>query len=293
MTDDLKMVRSGFRLLGALSPALAGRLAVNVFLTPRRRAISSSAQTIMAQATPLTIQHGSRKLAGYLWENSGPTVLLVHGWESNAGGMRGFVRPLMAAGFQVIAFDAPAHGRSQGRQTNFIDYNGALQTVLQQFGPVQAVVAHSFGAAVTLFTLSQHPYLGVQRIVSLGAPSRLKDMLTIWTSFLGISAATVEKMRQKLVDRVGFPLETMVVETAVSQLTIPGLIIHDRQDQVVSFANAEAIARNWQTATLQSTEGLDHRGPLQDREVIRQVVSFLAEDDRLVQSSRLDQSHVQ
>jgi hypothetical protein len=84
MTDDLKMVRSGFRLLGALSPALAGRLAVNVFLTPRRRAISSSAQTIMAQATPLTIQHGSRKLAGYLWENSGPTVLLVHGWESNA-----------------------------------------------------------------------------------------------------------------------------------------------------------------------------------------------------------------
>lgn len=278
MSNDLKMARSGFRVLGAVSPGLAGRVAVNLFLTPRRRPVSKNAQTTMSQAQSVAIQHGSRQLAGYVWPNDGPTVLLVHGWESNASGMRGFVRPLLAAGFQVAAFDAPAHGRSQGRQTNFVDYTGALQMVIHQIGPVYGVVAHSFGAAVTLYTLSQQPYLGVQRIVSLGAPSRLKDMVNIWTAFLGMSTATVEQMRRKLVDRVGVPVELLMVETAVTQLTIPGLIIHDQRDQVVSFANAEAIARNWQTATLQATEGLDHRGPLQDREVIRQVVAFLADD---------------
>jgi pimeloyl-ACP methyl ester carboxylesterase len=70
----------------------------------------------------------------------------------------------------------------------------------------------------------------------------------------------------------------LAVETAVTQLTVPGLIIHDRQDQIVSFANAERIAQNWQTATLQVTEGLDHRGPLQDRDVIRRVVAFLGDE---------------
>lgn len=278
MTDDLKLARSGFRLLGAVSPGLAARMAVNLFLTPRKRPTSPNAQTIMSQAKAVSIQHGSRKLAAYVWENSGPTVLLMHGWESNASGMRGFVRPLLAAGFQVAAFDAPAHGRSQGRQTNFVDYSGAMQTIIHQIGPVYGMVAHSFGAATALFTLSQQPRLGVQRVVSLGAPSRLKDMVAIWTAFLGMSAATVEQMRQKLVDRVGIPLEMLAVETAVTQLTLPGLIIHDRQDRVVSFANAEAIAQNWQTATLQATEGLDHRGPLQDREVIRRVVAFLADE---------------
>lgn len=275
MSQDLRLMRAGFRLLGHLTPPLAGRLALRLFLTPRRRAASAGAQATLGQARSIMVTHGSRRLAAYVWPNEGPTVLLVHGWESNAGGMRGFVRPLAAAGFRVVAFDAPAHGRSGGRQTNVVDYSGALQTIIHELGPVEAVIAHSFGAATALFTLSQQPHLGVKRVVSIGAPSRLKEMVTIWNAYVGMPEMAAEQMRQQLVDRVGIPLETLAVETAVAHLALPGLIIHDRQDSVVSYVNAKAIARNWQTATLLTTEGLDHRGPLQDRNVMRQVVTFL------------------
>lgn len=276
VSHDLKAARSGFRLLDAVWPDLAGRMAANLFFTPRRRTASQAGQPVMSQAERATVWHGSRQLTGYIWPNDGPIVLLVHGWESNAGGMRGFVRPLLAAGYTVVAFDAPAHGRSQGRQTNIVDYGGALQTIIYQFGPVYGVVAHSLGAATALLTLSQYPYLGVRRIVSIGAPARLRDILDTWVAFLGISNPAMQRMRQKVVDRVGISLEALAVETAVSHLTIPGLIMHDRRDQIVAYANAEAIARNWQTATLYTTEGLDHRGALQDRDTIRRVVAFLA-----------------
>jgi pimeloyl-ACP methyl ester carboxylesterase len=102
-------------------------------------------------------------------------------------------------------------------------------------------------------------------------------MVDIWTAYLGMPPSSVAEMQRKLVDRVGLPLKWLAVETAVAQLNLPGLIIHDRADTIVPYANAEAIHRNWATSTLVATEGLDHRGPLQNREVWQQVTAFLIE----------------
>jgi pimeloyl-ACP methyl ester carboxylesterase len=153
--------------------------------------------------------------------------------------------------------------------------------VIHHFGPVYGIVAHSFGAAATLLTLVREPSLPVQRVVSLGAPSRIKEMVDIWTGFVGMSPASAEQMRQRLVDRVGLPLDSMIVANAAAALTIPGLIIHDQDDKVVNYANAEAIHHNWTTSTLYPTKGLDHRGPLKDRLVLRRVVTFLSDEAKM------------
>jgi pimeloyl-ACP methyl ester carboxylesterase len=277
MQRELKWLRTGFQFLGTVAPNITGRIALNIFLTPRKRPITARARQLMQQAEQITIAHGSRQLAAYVWQNEGPTILLVHGWESNASGMRSFVQPLHQQGFRVVAFDGPAHGRSTGKQTNLIDYSGALETVIKTLAPVQAIVAHSFGAAATLFTLSREPNLGIERVVSIGAPSRLQEMVDIWTTFMGMNRSSVAEMRRKLVDRVGLPIEGITTATAVSQLTIPGLIIHDQADTVVPYSSAQAIHAHWPTSTLITTQGLDHRGPLQDREILRQVTTFLTE----------------
>ena len=115
-------------------------------------------------------------------------------------------------------------------------------------------------------------------MVSIAAPTRLMDMFHAWTGFVGASEPMRNRMMQSLVDRVGIPIETLEIDTAVSKLTIPGLIFHDHQDSIANFSNAEAIANNWQSAQLIATDGLDHRGPLQNKQVIRQTVEFLIED---------------
>ena len=276
--NHLKVARTIFRLLGALGTEVTARVAVNRFLTPRKRPLSAKSQSIFDQAYPITIAHGSRELAAYVWDAYGPTVLLVHGWEANASAMRGFVRPLLRQGFRVVAFDAPAHGNSTGKQTNIIDYGGAIQTVMQNMGPVDFIVAHSFGAAATLTMLSRMPTHGVKKVVSLGAPSSLEDMLVVWTGYLGLSPEVKAAMERRIVDRVGTSLASLSVETAVASLTIPGLIIHDQQDQMVAFSNAEAIHRRWFNSDLLPTEGLDHRGILYSKEVLRTVAAFLAHE---------------
>jgi esterase/lipase len=118
-------------------------------------------------------------------------------------------------------------------------------------------------------------------MVSLSAPTRLEDMLTVWTNYLGMSTAVTAAMERRIVDRVGVSLASLSVETAVDNIKIPGLIIHDRQDRMVAFSNAEAIYRRWQNSELMATEGLDHRGVLYNKEVLRAVTAFLAPETML------------
>ncbi len=77
--DHLKVARTSFRLLEALGTELTAKVAVNRFLTPRKRPLSAKAQADLEKAYPVTVPHGTWELAAYVCGAYGPTVLLVHG----------------------------------------------------------------------------------------------------------------------------------------------------------------------------------------------------------------------
>ena len=56
----------------------------------------------------------------------GSTVLLMHGWEGRPTQFALLIRGLVDAGYGVIALDAPAHGRSPGREANVVLFARAL-----------------------------------------------------------------------------------------------------------------------------------------------------------------------
>ena len=53
-------------------------------------------------------------------------MVLVHGWGSRAGRFSGMARALAGSGFRVVAYDAPAHGRSTGRLASLPEFARAL-----------------------------------------------------------------------------------------------------------------------------------------------------------------------
>ncbi|WP_425463028.1 hypothetical protein [Luteimonas granuli] len=56
-----------------------------------------------------------------------------------------WVPHLRAAGYAVVAFDQPAHGRTCGQRTNLPEFIVALSRVAAAFGPAAALVGHSLG----------------------------------------------------------------------------------------------------------------------------------------------------
>lgn len=57
---------------------------------------------------------------------------------------------------------------------------------------------------------------------------------------------------------------------------LPGLIIHNLEDEVIGIDSAEAIAASWQSAELVPTTGLGHSRTLRDPAVIDQIVTFIS-----------------
>lgn len=273
---QIRVIRILFRLLYSVSPMLASRLGTYLFLMPRQRPYSQKALAVLASAQSTTFQHGSRQLQGYIWgEPDCPAILLVHGWESNAGSMRAFVPPLVQRGYRVIAFDAPAHGRSAGSSTTIYDYSGALQSISEEFGPIDGVIAHSLGAVATMLMLGREAQLGVKRVVILAAPANMVDIIRAWGEFLHFPHSVINQMRQRLIDRIGLPIDDQTVERAVANISIPGLIIHDENDSVIPHGNAFAIHNRWKSASVAATQGLDHIGILHSPKTVELSASFI------------------
>ena len=128
-------VRWLFRIVSAFSSALAARLAMRAFLTPLARPIEPEEEQFLATAESRTLASGSGALQVYSWPAEtpdAPTVLVVHGWISHAARMADIVRALHERGLRVVAFDAPAHGRSGGTQADMHDFRTAIQTVIAE-----------------------------------------------------------------------------------------------------------------------------------------------------------------
>jgi pimeloyl-ACP methyl ester carboxylesterase len=268
--NTLATIRTANRLLGDLAPKLTAQLARRMLMTPHVSRPRDWELATLAQAEPITFRFG---LAGLRWGNEGPIVLLVHGWEGRPTQFARLVAPLRAAGRQVIAIEAPAHGRSPGHESHVFAFTEALLEAGAELRGVEAVVGHSMGGSAALLALAQG--LRAERAVVLGAPASLTRVLDRFAHMLALPPeARVEFLR--LVDEhVGVPAATLDVEQLGAHLALPGLVVHDRDDESVPFTEAEALARSWRGAQLVATQGLGHRKVLGDAGIVARVAEFL------------------
>ena len=154
-----------------LFPELAGAWAERMFLTPPRASDAAASALDLIDARNSFVEHKRRLISTWRWgSRDAPAVLLAHGWGGNAAQMRGFVFPLLQAGYRVIAYDQPAHGVSEGKLTGLPDFADVLGEVAAYYGNVQGVIAHSLGAYLWLHYASLTGAVHVRRALLVAPP---------------------------------------------------------------------------------------------------------------------------
>ena len=276
------LLRHGFQGLRALSLPLAARLAERLFLTPPRHPLPPAEADALATGRAFHLPFEGHHLAAWAWgprQGAAPTVLLFHGWGGRAGQLRGFIAPLVEAGYRVVAFDAPAHGRSGGSQASILTFAAALEAVAARVGPVHGIVAHSMGCAGTAVSLARG--LDVDRVCFIAPPARARTYYEQFLGFLGLPGPWVPEYCRRFAVRQGFTWNQLEVPALAPRMGARLQVFHDAGDRDVPFAEGEAIVAAWPGAELHRTEGLGHRRILKSAEVQARAVAFLAEGQRL------------
>lgn len=268
--------RGAARSLSALAPGLAAIWLERLFLTPRRYQMPEREKAWTAGAEVWRIPfEADRLMQLYAW-GQGPVVLLAHGFSGRGSQMGAYIAPLVARGYRVVTFDAPAHGASGGRQTALPEAAEAIGKVAAHLGPLAAVVAHSNGAAATSVALSQG--MDCARVAYISPPEDLNRFLNGVARVLGFTGAVAARTRARVEARYGVGFEALRGAPLAARQDIPALIVHDRADPMVPFADGQRIAEAWPGATLIGTEGLGHARILRDPGVLAAVVAFVAPD---------------
>lgn len=273
----LKMMQFAFGTLGRVFPKLFAKLAFRFFAMPQIRAKHRTSDVVIEQANISEILVGKNMLKTYEWGAGEKTILLVHGWQSRGTALRSFVPKLNESGFRVVAFDAPAHGDSSGKRADLVGYGGAVKALYNKYKNVTGVICHSFGGAAAAYAMYKlDPSIELERFVMIGTPSAFSYPVYNGLKTMNAPPMVRKYFIEKLENVSGMELGKTNFKYLNPFLKIEkALIVHDKQDEQVDFAEAEETVKHWQNAELQVTDGFGHFHLIKSPEVIERVVDFI------------------
>ena len=266
-------IRKSFELLEFISPYLASKLANLLFFTPIRFRVPKKELGYLKAAKTKTIAFKKNKVKIYEWGNAEKGVLLVHGWSGRATQVAHLTNPLLEAGFKVYSFDAPAHGNSNGRHSHFLEFSELIFELKKRHQDIEYIVGHSMGGSACIHAISQG--LQIKKCVSIASPSNIDWVLNSFCTQINVSTKVEKRIKKQIETKFNAKFEEFSVRTLVKKVSLPGLIIHCKDDQDTPFKAAQEIHQNWKNSTLVFTKKLGHRRILKDKEFAQTIIDFL------------------
>ena len=184
----------------------------------------------------------------------GPGVVLVHGWESGRDRTLPYARFLNAAGFHVLTFDVRGNGGNGPERLPIsggeygADAAAAMDALLRRPEVTTGgVVGHSLGGIGALLTAATDPR--VAAVVSVSAPADPTRLTRL----------TFRLAHLPLPDPIAYPLAWLTTRvylrprrhrvadvsatTAAGRITVPLLLAHGSDDEIVPIAHFERLVR--------------------------------------------------
>ena len=269
----LRLLKPAMRLTQIVSPSAAAALAERLFFHIPPTKVSPRGQQFLARGERFDLVVEGRRVVGWTW-GEGPTTYLVHGWGGSSGRIYPMAEAVLESGRRLVMFDAPGHGASGSGLSSMPEFARALQAVVRHAGEPESVVAHSMGASAAMLAASWG--LSSNRFVFVAPAANPADWVAPFGSMLGLSQGVMERLRSRSERRLRISWDELDTRVYARRMALPLLVIHDRDDPTVPFANGRDIAGAWPGARLIETSGLGHSDILRDPGVIDHVLGFLA-----------------
>jgi len=289
----LRYYKTKFRIWAAISKKKAAEKAFDLFCTPQQRKLKKLSK-IFEQAEKSQFKVEGITITGWRWKpvrsgyprpyRHGPAggypaerkVLILHGFESSVTNFDRYIKPLTQKGYEVLAFDAPAHGRSGGKKITAPLYKKTIQEINKRFGPVQSYLAYSFGGLAVSLALEETEHTNDYRLVLIAPATETVTAIDTFFSFLKLDPALRPEFDKIILQKGGVSPSWYSIGRALKHLRAKVLWFHDEEDDVTPLSDVLKVkAENYPNAEFVITKGLGHRRIYRDNKVSKQIIEFL------------------
>lgn len=256
----MRLLKLYLQLLQRLAPGRAVNLLYRLMSNPRVRKPRGVEEEVLATATQADVPFGEHALRRYEWGRGRPRrALLVHGWEGRAGNFAGLVPLLVARGYHVLTYDAPAHGKSSQGRTYMFEFGEFLTGVLREFEP-EVILSHSFGSVNTAVALQPIPDTPLELWVMVTTPHRFRTRFEELVALFGILPRVQARLLTRIEAEVQQPIDALdLAQYAAAFTAIDRVVIaHPVHDRILSIAGARVVHAALPQSTLHELEGVGH-----------------------------------
>lgn len=261
------------RFLEWVYPPAAVKIALKYFYTPIPFKRPDREAKTFEQAKRQELMIGRKRITVYTWGKADKKILLVHGWSGRATQFYKIKNYLLSRGFQVIAFDAPAHGENKdAKTTHMLEFVESIERVNMTFGPFYGAIGHSLGGLAILNAYNKG--FKVEKIAVIAAPSSIANVVRDFCQRIKAGEKTEKGIVANLIAEYQVPLEHYSGQEQAPTVKANGLIVHDIHDHDVSVEEGRMLNKSWKSSRLHLTKRLGHRRVLRDKFAVPLIADF-------------------
>ena len=280
---SIRYARARLNILSLVSTRKAAIKAFRLFCTPQQRA-SGKYPAIFEKGERLSFRLEGHTVRGHRWvpeaepsgSRGGRRVLIAHGFESSSRTFDGYISALLKKGYEVVAFDAPAHGRSGGRRILLIDYVKMFRIIGQNYGPFDSFLGHSLGGLALALYLEETPHDAATRLALIAPAVETTTSLDAFASMLHLPGEVIREINEYVQEISGHPFAWYSLRRALGQVQASILYLQDEEDRITPLKSALLVQQDGHAnIRFVFTRGLGHRKIYKDPEIVDKIVDFL------------------
>ncbi|MFA5556458.1 MAG: alpha/beta hydrolase [Flavobacteriaceae bacterium] len=258
-----------------ISLKLTTDFAYKLFVTPTKHKLPEREEKMESEAACkyIKISKIRKKIRVLEYGKSEKKILLVHGWSGRSTQLSNIAEALLKEGYMTISFDAPAHGKSDGKKAHMAMFIECIMELEKIYGKFEVAIGHSLGGMAVMNSVKRG--LQTEKAVIIGSGDVLSDIFEGFVKLLGLKPIIAKKLITKFENKHG-KLSDYNIHEVAKTINIPIFVIHDTHDQEVPSTCATHIHKHLPNGKLLLTEKLGHRRILRDKKVIEQIIEFIA-----------------
>jgi pimeloyl-ACP methyl ester carboxylesterase len=213
---------------------------------------------------------------GFKWGNGRRKLLITHGWGSKAADFAEIITALKEVDdLEIIAFDAPGNGSSEGELSNLLLYVLAVKAIAHKYGAPDIFIGHSLGAMANVIALSELE-ITTSVLISIAPLIRLKENFEASMNAVEIPQAAQDRFLESFEEKFGKPASYYNLNDWYSSgQQLNHWLAYDQNDRISTYNYLEEFLNNNPSIKIRNYDGVGHERIVKSEEVINDLVKIV------------------